>query len=111
MSKNLSIDYVELPAADFAAVEAFYSTVFAWSFESYGPEYHAFKDGSLDGGFYKSSAVSNADNGAALVIFYATDLEAVQDAVWLPQVVPSSSRFSHSQAVDVFSSMIRMEMS
>ena len=81
MSKNLSIDYVELPAADFAAVEAFYSAVFGWTFESYGPEYHAFKDGNLDGGFYKSSAVSNADNGAALVIFYATDLEAVQDSV------------------------------
>ena len=81
MPKNLSIDYVELPAADFSAVEAFYTKVFGWTFESYGPEYHAFKDANLDGGFYKSSAVSAADSGAALVIFYASDLEAVQDAV------------------------------
>jgi len=81
MPNNMSIDYIELPASDFSDVEAFYSKVFGWTFESYGPEYHAFKDGNLDGGFYKSTTVSSADAGAALVIFYATDLEAVQDAV------------------------------
>ncbi len=81
MPKNMSIDYVELPAADFAAVDAFYSQVFGWTFESYGPEYHAFKDGNLDGGFYKSSTVSVADDGAALVIFYASDLEAAEAAI------------------------------
>ena len=81
MPENMKINYIELPAADFAAVEAFYSTVFGWTFESYGEGYHAFNDGRLDGGFYKSDLVSSQDSGAALVIFYAEELERVRDAV------------------------------
>jgi len=81
MPTDKTIDYVEFPAADFEAVEKFYYTVFGWTFTSYGDEYHAFTDGRLDGGFYKSDAKSNADNGAALVIFYATDLEDMQAKV------------------------------
>lgn len=81
MASNLKIDYFELPAADFDAVQTFYETVFAWTFESYGDEYRAFSDGKIDGGFYKSSNSSSTDNGAALVIFFADDLEAVEASV------------------------------
>lgn len=81
MATDLKIDYFELPAADFNAVQVFYGTVFAWAFEHYGDEYLAFSDGKHDGGFYKSSNVSSTDNGAALIIFYADDLEAVEASV------------------------------
>ena len=75
------IDYIELPADDFAAVEAFYSSVFGWSFTDFGPNYRAFSDGRLDGGFTKSSLRSETNSGAALVVIYADDLEAVRDRV------------------------------
>lgn len=75
------IDYVELPAADFDAVQAFYSATFGWTFADYGPEYRAFNDGALDGGFYRSELKSRTDSGAALVILYAENLEATRDAV------------------------------
>ena len=81
MSTDLKIDYIELPASDFDAVQAFYETVFEWRFEDYGEQYRAFSDGKLDGGFYRSDKVSSTDNGASLVIFFAEDLEAVQQAV------------------------------
>jgi len=83
MSQDLKIDYIELPAADFANIQKFYGDVFGWTFESWGDEYLAFKDSRLDGGFYKASPelCSTTASGAALVIFYANDLEAVLDAV------------------------------
>ena len=81
MPNDRKIDYIELPAADFDAVEAFYSSVFGWAFEDYGEGYRAFSGGGLDGGFFRSDARSEQSSGAALVIFYAEDLEAVQRAV------------------------------
>lgn len=81
MSKDRKIDYVELPARDFDAVEAFYSGVFGWTFTDYGPDYRAFADGKLDGGFYKSELVSDTANGAALVVIYAEDLEGTRDQI------------------------------
>jgi predicted enzyme related to lactoylglutathione lyase len=49
--QNLRIDYVEFPARDIAAIKSFYQRVFGWTFEDYGPEYTAFQDGRLSGGF------------------------------------------------------------
>ncbi|MFK7994937.1 MAG: VOC family protein [Granulosicoccus sp.] len=77
----MKIDYIELPAADLDAVEAFYKHVFSWTFEDYGPDYRAFSDGRIDGGFYRAQLHSLADTGSALVIFYATDLEKVQASI------------------------------
>jgi len=74
MPNNMKIDYVELPAENFDVVEAFYRQVFSWTFEDYGPEYRAFSDGQVDGGFYRSNLKSRTGNGAALIIFYAEDL-------------------------------------
>jgi len=77
----MKIDYVEYPARDLDAAQQFYEKVFGWSFTDYGPDYRAFTDGKMDGGFYRSEKRSLADTGAALVIFYALDLESVRDAV------------------------------
>lgn len=67
------INYIELPASDLPAVKAFYQAAFGWKFTDYGPEYAAFNDGSLDGGF---TAGKVAKAAAPLVILYSKDLEA-----------------------------------
>lgn len=82
MPVDKSINYVELPGADFAALERFYAAAFGWTFTSYGPEYHAFTDASgFNGGFFQSTARSVAAEGATLVVLYAAQLEAARDAV------------------------------
>ena len=81
MSTDQRIDYVEFPSSDFDAFEAFYSKTFGWTFTDYGLEYRAFNDGQLDGGIYQSELRSTTEHGAALVIMYATNLEATRDQV------------------------------
>jgi predicted enzyme related to lactoylglutathione lyase len=75
------INYLELPARDLDAVQSFYEGAFAWSFTDYGPEYRAFNDGTIDGGFYKSEASSSTANGAALIVLFAEDLERTRDTM------------------------------
>lgn len=81
MPTDKKVDYIELPANDFDSVQSFYEAAFGWSFTDYGPEYRAFTDGKVDGGFYRSNLSSSTGNGAALVILYASDLEATKDIV------------------------------
>jgi predicted enzyme related to lactoylglutathione lyase len=81
MPADKKINYVEFPANDLDAVEAFYRAVFGWTFTSYGPEYLAFADGNLDGGFYKSDKRASYGEGSALIVFYATDLEGAEAAI------------------------------
>ena len=81
MPTDMKIDYLELPAGDFDAVQAFYEQVFNWSFTDYGPEYRAFHDGKMDGGFYKAEHQSRTEHGAALIVFYAGKLEQTRDAI------------------------------
>jgi|SRR5690606_5723899 len=81
MPTDRTIDYVELPARDLEAVKAFYSKAFGWTFVDYGPDYCAFNDGRLDGGFYRSDRSSSTANGAALVVLYADELESTRDRV------------------------------
>ncbi|MGW8247314.1 MAG: VOC family protein [Acidiferrobacterales bacterium] len=81
MPIDKKVDYIELPARDLDAAQAFYEAVFNWHFTDYGPDYRAFTDGKVDGGFYRSDKHSLSETGAALVIFYAANLESVQDAI------------------------------
>ncbi len=81
MSNDQKIDYVEFPAADFDAVQAFYENTFCWKFTSYGSDYLAFTDGRLNGGFRRAEQKSTTDAGAALVILYAVDLEKTRGNV------------------------------
>ena len=75
----MKIDYVELPATDLAAVKAFYGAAFGWTFEDWGPEYMAFSNAGLEGGFRKTNAPP--PRGGALVILHADDLAAAEKAV------------------------------
>jgi len=77
----MQVNYLELPAMDFDAIEAFYTKIFHWIFTDYGPEYRAFNDGQLDGGFYRSERQSNPENGATLIVFLSDELEVIQDKI------------------------------
>ncbi|MDA1354556.1 MAG: VOC family protein, partial [bacterium] len=52
--------------------------VFGREFTDYGPEYMAFSNAGLDGGFYKADLSSSTQNGAALTVFYSNQLEQTQ---------------------------------
>ncbi len=75
------IDYIELPATNFDAVQTFYEQVFGWEFTDYGGEYKAFEDGRLSGGFYLSDKYSTTQNGAVLVVLFTHDLESKRDQI------------------------------
>jgi predicted enzyme related to lactoylglutathione lyase len=77
-ANNLRIDYIEFPATDIAATKRFYNEVFGWKFEDYGPDYTSFQDGRLAGGFWNAPKVQE---GGALVVMYATDLEGTEAKV------------------------------
>lgn len=70
-----SVNYLEFASKDLAATKEFFAKVFSWTFEDYGPDYIAFDDGKITGGFFRSENVSTATEGAPLVVFYHRDLE------------------------------------
>ncbi len=81
MPTDRKVDYLELPARDLDAAQAFYEKTFGWSFTDYGSDYRAFSDGKIDGGFYRAEAQSSTKSGAALIVIYATDLEQTKERV------------------------------
>lgn len=81
MTKHEKIHYLEYPAKDLAKTKTFFHTVFDWSFTDYGPEYCAFDNQGVEGGFYQSELVSDSDKGAALTVFYSDNLQATLDKV------------------------------
>lgn len=81
MNIHEKLNYVEFAAKDLEATKAFFKAVFAWEFTDYGPEYTAFADEGLDGGFFKADLNSSTNNGAALLVFYSKDLESTLDKV------------------------------
>jgi predicted enzyme related to lactoylglutathione lyase len=78
MNQHEKINYVEFPARNIEATKAFFTKAFGWSFEDFGPDYTAFSDQGLDGGFFKSELSSSTENGSALIIFYSQELEVTQ---------------------------------
>ena len=76
MKQHEKLNYVEFPAARPERTREFFRQAFGWSFEEFGPDYCAFSEQGLDGGFYRSELYSTTRNGAALLVFYSEDLEA-----------------------------------
>jgi len=75
---NRKIDYVEFPATDIEATKRFYSEVFGWQFQDYGPDYTSFVDGRLAGGFNKAAQPSSRAGErtrSPLIVIYAASLE------------------------------------
>ena len=75
MTIHEKINYVEYPAKDLEATKAFFQAAFGWAFADYGPDYAAFSDQGIDGGFFRSEMASTTASGAALLVFYSDRLE------------------------------------
>ena len=81
MNKHENINYVEFPSKDIEITKEFFTSVFGWSFVDYGPEYIAFSNESIDGGFFKSDLVASSEKGGALIVFYSKDLDVTQTKI------------------------------
>jgi predicted enzyme related to lactoylglutathione lyase len=81
MNEHEKINYIEFPAKDIGATKVFFKSVFGWSFEDYGPEYIAFSNQGIDGGFFKSELNSSTENGSALIVFYSNEIEKTQSKI------------------------------
>ena len=67
MNEHEKINYVEFPAKNIEATKAFFTAVFGWSFVDYGPEYTAFSNEGLDGGFFQSALSASTEKGSTLI--------------------------------------------
>jgi len=81
MNEHEKINYVEYPTKDIEATKNFFTNVFGWSFQNYGPDYTAFENEGINGGFYKSELNSTTENGSALIVFYSKNLKETQSKV------------------------------
>jgi len=81
MTNHHKINYVEFPAIQMAKTKLFFSKVFDWKFQDYGPEYCAFMSAGIDGGFFKSDQSSLTCNGSTLLVIYSDKLEATLEDV------------------------------
>ena len=79
--KHHQLNYAEFPCRDLSATKAFFQQVFGWSFTDYGPDYTAFANSGLDGGFFRSEQMARTATGSALLVLYSSHLEATQAAV------------------------------
>lgn len=94
MNEHEKLNYVEFPCKDLPATKAFFKQVFSWEFEDYGPEYSAFSNQGLDGGFYQAGLHSTEASGGALLVFYSDALETTQAKVKAAGGVISKDIFS-----------------
>jgi uncharacterized protein len=72
------IDYIEMAATDIAATKRFYEQAFGWKLTDYGPDYTAFEDGRLQGGFTKERPPAR---GGPLVVLFAVDIDDAERRV------------------------------
>lgn len=81
MPAHEKLNFVEFPARDMEKTKAFFRQVFNWQFTDYGPEYAAFDNQGLDGGFYHSTFAATTEHGSALLVFYSEQLEQTQQKI------------------------------
>lgn len=75
------INYIEMPSKNLAVTKQFFGDTFGWEFVDYGEEYVAIEEAGIDGGFYLTDKLANAEDGGVLVVLYSSELEATQEKV------------------------------
>ena len=79
MHQHHTLNYVEFATTQLETTKQFFTQVFDWRFEDYGPEYSAFNGQGLDGGFYAMTASKQiVTSTAPLLVLYSRDLENSQ---------------------------------
>jgi predicted enzyme related to lactoylglutathione lyase len=73
-----AINYIEFPCTNPQSIKSFYSSIFGWTFQDWGPDYISFSDGNLEGGFTTTEPVVQ---GGARVVLYSQNLEATLASV------------------------------
>ncbi len=81
MDSHHQINYVEFPSKDLTLTQEFFTKVFGWEFQGYGPDYMAFSKAGLEGGFFRSEQCSSTKTGSALIVISSEDLEKTQAQV------------------------------
>lgn len=81
MNQHEKINYVEFPSKNLSLTKEFFSTVFGFKFTDYGPEYSAFSNAGIEGGFYLADRSCRANEGSALIVFYSEELEQTEQKV------------------------------
>ncbi|VAW56809.1 Glyoxalase family protein [hydrothermal vent metagenome] len=81
MNEHEKINYVEFPSKNLKDTKLFFTQVFGWEFQDFGPEYTAFSNQGLDGGFFKANLSSSTKTGAALIVFYSKNIEETQEKI------------------------------
>jgi len=75
MSTHEKINYLEFAATDLEGTKSFFMAVFGWTFMDYGPDYTAFSNAGIEGGFYRAALKADYQAGSALVVLYSERLE------------------------------------
>jgi len=81
MNEHEKINYIEFPSKNMKETKAFFTQVFGWEFQDFGPEYTAFSNQGIDGGFFESDLSSSTHTGAALIVFYSKDIERTKEKI------------------------------
>lgn len=81
MNRHGKLNYAEFASRDLVATRRFFEQAFGWRFTDYGPDYIAFDDQGIEGGFHSAPEVATTGSGAPLLIFFSERLEETQAAV------------------------------
>lgn len=75
------ITYIEFTTTSIERAKHFYSTVFGWNFQDYGPDYISFgaEGAGIDGGFSKGD--SPPEKSSPLIVLYSKDLKTTEAAI------------------------------
>jgi predicted enzyme related to lactoylglutathione lyase len=82
-AQHHSINYIEFSTPDIERTKSFYSRVFGWEFQDWGPDYQGLcrESAGIDGAFRKRTENSNPGTEAPLIVLYSRDLKATEAAV------------------------------
>ena len=105
--QNNQISYIEFLTKDISKTKEFYSKAFGWSFKDWGPDYISFSGVGVNGGFQMSQTAGDGVTHGPLVVLYAKDLKAAEDAVVAaggkittsPFAFPGGKRFHFSDGL------------
>ena len=110
MNEHEKINYIEFPAKDINATKSFFTEVFGWSFVDYGPEYSAFSNEGIDGGFFKSNCLFLQKVAAPSSFFTVAAWKKLKRKSRVP-AVQSLDPFAHFQVAGASIFPIQMAMS
>ncbi|MFK7781852.1 VOC family protein [Psychroserpens sp.] len=75
---NNHINYIEFKSTDLEATKLFYTRAFGWTFTDYGPNYTAFENSGISGGFEKTE---NSIINGVLVVLQHKNLEDIKQKI------------------------------